>query len=123
MDKLLELILSPSGLVTAVGLVLTGLSFLLGSSEVRRRRVALATYHAFHIVEDMDTERADAKLDKAVEGLKAADDWMKAHGWRPLKPGEQEVAKLGFQALHGEDKVELARATAALTAAAVPSPR
>lgn len=117
MTELLNSLLTPAGIATAVGVLLAGLAFVLGTAEVRRRRVALAVFHAFHIVADLDDELGTTKLDKVREGLKAADEWMRANGWRELKPGEVEVAKLGFRALHGEDKVRLARATAALSTA------
>lgn len=97
----------------AIGLLLaSGLPFLAKFivGAVRRRNIALGTYYVFHIVEDIadaitDGSTTDKVFDKAAEGLKQFDNYMKANGWRPLKPGEQEVALLKFKALHGEDIV------------------
>ncbi|MCI0573031.1 MAG: hypothetical protein L0Y66_19975, partial [Myxococcaceae bacterium] len=106
----LDFLLSPTG----IGLVLGALALLLGSSEVRRRRVALATYHAFHIVEDLKRETPGMPaLVKIGEGLRAADEYMRANGWRPFKPGEQEAAKLTFSAMHGEQQTSLRSQVAA----------
>lgn len=82
----------------ALGL-LGGLSFM---SARRRKLVALATYHAYHVVEDLTAQGLlPAGATKVQAGLQAADQWMAANGWRELKPGEQEVAKLSFSAMHG----------------------
>lgn len=108
---------SPTGIIALLGVA----GFLLGSAEVRRRRVALAIYHAFHVVEDVNAEfepgDTGSKLDKVRLGLKAADDWMVANGWRPLKPGEQDVAKLGFRRLNGEAEEAAAIQAKAMTQA------
>lgn len=120
LKSLVELALSPTGLATIVGLLLGGVGLLTGTNAIRRRRVALAVYHAFHVVEDLDTELNSATLDKAVEGLKAADSWLKANGWRELKPGEQEVARLEFTALNGQMHAE---AKVAAQAQALSSPK
>jgi len=102
LKTLLELATSPSGIATIVGVVFGGIGLLTGTNAIRRRRVALAVYHAFHLVEDLDNELGTEHLDKVSSGLKAADEWMRANGWRALKPSEQEVAKLGFTALNGQ---------------------
>src|SRR5688572_590680 len=102
--EVLKALLTPANIAIAVSGAVGLLGLLLGGAEVRRRRVALAVYHAFHIVEDIGREKVgDDVFDKAAAGLKAADDYMKANGWRALKPGEQEVALLGFKSLHGEN--------------------
>jgi hypothetical protein len=101
LGSLLDALFSPGGITALVSVVMAGMALVVGSSEVRRRRVALATYHAFHIVEDLDTEAPGPALDKVKTGLEAADKYMLANGWRALKPGEQEVAKMGFQSLNG----------------------
>lgn len=125
MKSLLELALSPTGLATIVGLLLGGVGLLTGTNAIRRRRVALAVYHAFHVVEDLDTELNNTTLDKAVEGLKAADNWLKANGWRELKPGEQELAKLEFTAMNGQMHADIKAQAQALTSAvsSIPSPQ
>lgn len=97
-------LLSPGNVALALGGALTLLGLLLGPSEVRRRRVAKAVYRAFQIVNDVDEERGDAALDKPVAGLKAANEWMKANGWRELTLEEQALARLEFSAMHGEEK-------------------
>lgn len=125
--KLLELVTSPAGLGTIATVVMGALGALLGSNEIRRRRVALGVFHAFHIVEDIGAEiPGDDAFDKVARGLKAVDDYLKANGWRPLKPGELEVAKLGFQSLNGASKLAekvtanaQVEATKALTSPAV----
>lgn len=122
-QHLLDLVLSPAGLAMGVGAIGSVLGLIFGASEVRRRRVALGVYHAFHVVEDAaaETEGTDA-LDKAAAGLKALNEWMVAQGWRPLKPGEEVVAKLGFTALNGQTKVSEKVAAAAVEAASPPAP-
>ena len=122
-QHLLDLVLSPAGLAMGVGAIGSVLGLIFGASEVRRRRVALGVYHAFHVVEDAsaETEGTDA-LDKAAAGLKALNEWMVAQGWRPLKPGEEVVAKLGFTALNGATKVSEKVAAAAVEAARPPAP-
>ena len=117
LQTILEFVFSLKGIAALVSLTGAGLGLLAGSHEVRRRRIALGIHHAFNIVEDIDTERGDATLDKAVAGLRALDAWMLANGWRPLKPREQELAKLGFSSIHGMQRAVTATAEAALAAA------
>lgn len=123
--SLLSALLSPGGVAAALAVLGAILGAILGPSEVRRRRVALGAYYAFHIVEDIDKESTNPTLDKVATGLKALDQYFVANGWRPLKPGEQEVAKLQFTALNGQT-VAAAKATATGVAMAVakaqPSP-
>ncbi|WP_244237247.1 hypothetical protein [Corallococcus llansteffanensis] len=58
-------------------------------------------------MEDIAAEDpADNGWDKAARGLQVIDAWLVAQGWRPLKPGEQELVKLEFKSLHGEEKVQ-----------------
>lgn len=122
-QHLLDLVLSPAGLAMGIGAVGSVLGIIFGVNAVRRRRVALGVYHAFHVVEDLaaETEGEDA-LDKATAGLKALNEWMVANGWRPLKPGEEVVAKLGFTALNGQTKLAEKAAAAAVEAASPPAP-
>lgn len=86
--------------VTLIGGIFGGAKWL---SARRKKLIALATYHAFHMTEDAcnETEGEDV-FDKVKFALMKADEYMVANGWRPLKPGEVTRAKLGFQALHGE---------------------
>jgi hypothetical protein len=119
MQPVLDVILSPKGLAALSSVLGSLVLLVLGTGLVRRRRVALATYHAFHIVEDVAAEcRADGKdfpfLTKAAAGLQYANDWMASNGWRPLKPGEEERAELTFKSLHGERKAAEPRGVAGL---------
>lgn len=120
--KLVELITSPTGLGTIATVVLGAIGALMGTNEIRRRRVALAVYHAFHIVEDLSKETDTTVDDKIAAGLKAADEYLIANGWRALKPGEQPVAKLGFKSLNGASALAEKVQTAALEAAVTPAP-
>lgn len=127
MSALLEQFLTPSGIATAIGVLLTGIGLVMGGKEVRRRRVALAVYHGYQIVNDIDAERGDTTLDKVVEGLKAADNWMKSNGWRQLRTGEQDIAIATFKSIHGQEKQAVkmqaeAQALAAQLAAAADVP-
>lgn len=126
LTQLTDLLFSNGGLATVVTVLFSVVGMLI-TTEVRRRRVALAVYHAFHIVEDASTELGpNAIIDKVSSGLRAADDYLKANGWRALKPGEQAVAKLGFTSLNGAsklaEKVQAAAIEAAAPAANPPSP-
>lgn len=102
-DFLLSL-LTPENIAWAVGALMTVAAGFVGTKEIRRRRIALAAYYAFNIVKDLadETPGPDA-LDKVAAGLKAADDYMKANGWRALKPGEAELAKLSIKAFRGAE--------------------
>ncbi|NOK05806.1 MULTISPECIES: hypothetical protein [Myxococcus] len=125
LDTILASVFTPSGIATVFGVVGTGVALFAGGSwlnERRKRRIALAAFHAFNIVEDIAAENPeDNGWDKAARGLQVADEWFRANGWRPLKPHEQTVVQLSFKALHGEQKAaqKATRATdeAALAAA------
>ena len=121
-QTLLDMLLSPSGLAMLVGAVGSVLGLVLGADVVRRRRVALAAYHAFHIVEDLASETDNKVDDKVAEGLKALDAYLVANGWRPLKPGETEVAKLTFTAMNGASKLAEKVAAGAIEAAKPEAP-
>lgn len=121
-QTLLDMLLSPSGIAMLVGAVGSVLGLVLGADVVRRRRVALAAYHAFHIVEDLASETDNKVDDKVAEGLKALDAYLVANGWRPLKPGETEVAKLTFTSLNGSSKLAEKVTAAAIEAAKPEAP-
>lgn len=97
--------LTPQGIASAVLTVLGLIAGAAGLSAQRKRQVAIVTEHAFHCVEDFAATTESDIDDKVALGLKKADEWMRAQGWRPLKPGEVEVVKLGFSALNGATKV------------------
>ncbi|QQR46543.1 TrbC/VirB2 family protein [Myxococcus xanthus] len=108
LDTIIASVFTPSGIATVLGAVGTGVALFAGGSwlsERRKRRIALAAFHAFNIVEDIAAENPeDNGWDKAARGLQVADEWFRANGWRPLKPHEQAVVKLSFSAIHGEQK-------------------
>jgi hypothetical protein len=95
-------------------------------TAVRKRRIALATYHAFHMVEDLVDEcEAENKsfpyLNKAKAGLAMLDEYMRTQGWRPAKPGEQAAAQLDFKSMNAQ--LNLKRELAAQAASVVlPTP-
>lgn len=106
MQALVDLILTPTGITMVLGLIGAILGAFQWMTAARKSYVALAVKVAFNVVEDVVALRrkhgvTDA-LDKVAEGLKAADAWMQANGWRALSETEQQVAKLGFQALNAE---------------------
>ncbi|AEI65584.1 hypothetical protein [Corallococcus macrosporus] len=108
LDTILSSVLTPGGIATGLGVLAAGVGLFWGGewlSERRKRRIALAAFHAFNIVEDIAAEDpADNGWDKAARGLQVVDEWFRANGWRPLKPHEQAVVKLSFSAIHGEQK-------------------
>ena len=97
--------LTPTGIASAVLTVLGLIAGAAGLSAQRKRQIAIVTEHAFHAVEDFAATTETPIDDKVALGLKKADEWMRAQGWRPLKPGEVEVVKLGFEAINGATKV------------------
>src|SRR5690554_5402193 len=101
-DFLLSL-LTPENIAWAVTAILGLVAGLIGANVVRRRRIALATYHAFHIVQDIadETPGKDA-ADYIAAALKAANDYMVKNGWRPLKEGEKALVEVGVQSLKGQ---------------------
>ncbi|MCY1042687.1 hypothetical protein OV208_15285 [Corallococcus sp. bb12-1] len=110
-SSILDALLTPANIGIALGVIASGVGLFFGGTwltTARKRRIAMAAYHAFHIVEDVASEDpADNGLDKASRGLKVIDNWMKANGWRALKPGEQEAAKLEFRSMHGAQAAEV----------------
>lgn len=125
-------LLTPANVAAGVGGVLALLGGFQFFTAKRKRILALAAFHAFHIVEDIDNEiddgsTAKATFDKAAAGLKQVDAYLVANGWRPMKPNEQPAAALALQAIHGgevaKEKLVVAQAEAAVAAqAAVPKP-
>lgn len=116
LDTLKANFLSPAGL----GGLLATVAAIIGSiswfNQKRKKLIALAAFYAFHIIEDIGLEKeGNDAFDKAAAALKKLDEYMVANGWRALKPGEVEVAKMQLQALHG---AEVAKAKVAEAAAA-----
>ena len=112
--------LTPQGIASVVLTVLGPIAGAAGLSAQRKRQIAIVTEHAFHGVEDFAATTETTVDDKVAAGLKIADEWMRAQGWRPLKPNEAEVVKLGFSALNGQTKV--AEKVAEAQAAVPPKP-
>lgn len=105
-SALLEQFLSPSGIATAVFTLATVIFGFVQLEARRKNQIALGTYHAFHIVEDLAATTENTIDDKVAAGLKALDQYFAAQGWRALKPGETEAVKLGFSALNGASKLD-----------------
>jgi len=105
--------ITPQGIASVVLTVLGLIAGAAGLSAQRKRQIAIVTEHAFHGVEDFAATTETTVDDKVAAGLRIADEWMKAQGWRPLRPNETEVVKLGFSALNGSTKVaeKIAEAT------------
>jgi hypothetical protein len=115
-DLILSLFTLPNIAVAATAIVgLLGTIF--GGSALRRRRIALATFHAFHIAQDIASETTgEDAFDKLSAALEAADRYMLANGWRPLKDGEKALVSVHVQSLSGQAK-------ALAAGEATPSPR
>ncbi len=114
-------LLTLSNILWALGLLSGGATLIFGANAIIwKRRLALIVKNAFMVVEDLDAEMANTKLDKTLEFLKAANDFCVANGWRSLKPGEVAVAKLMAKAMNGEAEAQEAIQTKALIAAAMP---
>ena len=110
MQAILDAALSPAGITMILGLLGAIFGAFSWLTAQRKNYVAFAVKLAFNVVEDIVALRKkqgtpDA-LDKVAEGLKAADAWMAANGWKSLTDAEKEVAKLGFQALNAESNAE-----------------
>lgn len=107
--SLLDALLTPGSINAALVIVASAVGLFAGGSwlsTTRKRRIALAAYHAFRVVEDIAAEDLeDNALDKAARGLQVVDKWMRVNKWRPLKPGEQELVRLEFQSMHGALKI------------------
>ncbi|TQF08746.1 hypothetical protein FJV41_48295 [Myxococcus llanfairpwllgwyngyllgogerychwyrndrobwllllantysiliogogogochensis] len=120
-DSILSSLLTPGVIGTGLSIILGAVGLFFGGKEwltARRKRiVATGAYHAFHIVEDWAAlDESENAVDKAAKGLHVLDEWMRTNGWRPLKPGEEELAKMAFKTLHGEQKVAEKVQTAARAA-------
>ncbi|MCY1043315.1 hypothetical protein OV208_18505 [Corallococcus sp. bb12-1] len=107
-SSILDALFTPTNMGVALGIIVGAVGLFAGGTWLtaqRKRRIALGAYHAFHVVEDIAAEDpADNAWDKAAKGLQVLDAWLVAQGWRPLKPGEQELVKLEFKSMHGEQK-------------------
>jgi len=121
-DSILSSLLTPSVIGTGLSIIVGAVGLFFGGqawlTARRKRIIATAAFHAFHIVEDWAAlDESENAVDKVAKGFQVLDEWMRANGWRPLKHGEQELAKLEFKSLHGEQKVAEKVQEAALTAA------
>ncbi|RKG68660.1 hypothetical protein D7V80_11720 [Corallococcus sp. CA054B] len=110
-SSILDALLTPGNIGIGLGIVASAVGLFAGGTWLttrRKRIVATVAFHAFHVVEDfaaMDEE--ENALDKVAKGLEVADSWLKANGWRPLKPWEQEAVKLEFASIHGAQKADV----------------
>ncbi len=116
-------LLTPANLLIVLGIVASifgGFKFF----DVRwKRRIALAAFHAFHVVEDVGNEiEGTDGFDKSARFLAEVDRWFRANGWRPLKPGEQELAKIEASSMHGQQVAAVKVVEAAIAAALPASP-
>lgn len=103
-DRLLDAAMTPEGAALLLGALGSLLGGVVGTSAVRRRRVAKAVQAAYHLVEAVSSETPSPLDDKAAEGLKQLNRYLVANGWREATPAEKALAELEFKALHGEDK-------------------
>lgn len=95
MKDLIISLATPGNIAIAVTGFLGLVALLFAPDALRKRRIALAVFHGYRIAVDVaaETEGQDA-ADIVAAALKAADEYMKANGWRPLKEGELTLAKL-----------------------------
>lgn len=103
-DQLLDLALSPEGAAT-VATVLGALGGLIGTSVVRRRRIAKAVSVAYFAVEALSKETDSPLDDKAAEGLRRLNAYLLKNGWREATAGETAIAHEGFAELAKAEKV------------------
>lgn len=106
LGELAKKFVTPEGIASVVVTVLGLIGGALHLSSRRKEQIAIVTSAAFHGVEDLAATTDNTVDDKIAAGLKIADEWMAAQGWRPLKPGEQEVVKLGFKAINGASALQ-----------------
>lgn len=105
-----------AGIVATIFTVVFGFWKLV---DLRKKQLSIVFHHAYLAVADLaaTTEGEDA-LDKVSAGLKAADEYAVANGWRKLTEAEQAKAKLSFSAQHGAEVLATKIATAAAAAGA-----
>lgn len=110
---------SPGGVASVLGVVLSlvgGVAWLTG----RRKRVLASVFHrAYQGVNDIaaSDDVADG-WDKTAAFMAEIDKRLVAAGWRPLNPDEREVAQLEAKALHGAEQQAIKIASAAAVAGA-----
>lgn len=116
--KIFEGLLSPGGMGVVLTTVLSIVGGLLAHNAIWKRRIALAAYHCFHVVEDIAADdESQNGIDKAAEFLKQLDGYCAANGWRPLKPADKILAQYQAQSMSGQTVVATAQAVAAAAAA------
>ncbi len=106
-----------SNIEWGVGVLLSVGAVATFATQKRKRVLALVVKDVFYATEDAANESGDPNFNKAASALKALDAWCVAHGWRPLTPGEQAIATLKLQSIHGE---EIAKAKVAAAGALGP---
>ncbi len=109
--------LSPAGLAGLLITVLGIIGRFAWATGQRKRIVAKGVHHVYAIVEDIGNEiPGDDTFDKAARGLVELDKWLVLNGWRPATSGEQALAKMDFQAIHGNEIVKAKTIAAAAVA-------
>lgn len=106
LGELAKKFVTPEGLASVAVTLLGLVGGALGLTALRKRQIAIVTQHAFLGVEDFAKTTETDVDDKVAAGLKIANEWMVAHGWRELKPGEENLVKLGFKALNGQSALQ-----------------
>jgi hypothetical protein len=107
------------GLVGLLGLLFSTPFVASHLDAKRKRQIALAVYHGYHIAADTDAELAPggakSTADKITAVLKAADDFMRANGWRPIKGDDtaSDTAAALVKSLAGQAKVAVDATTKA----------
>lgn len=108
MKELLLQFVTPTNITIAVSALLGLAATLLGFakySDSRRRNIALATFHGYHIAKDIaDATKGEDAWDLVAAALESADKYMVANGWRPLKEGEKVLVGMTVQSLKSQDK-------------------
>jgi hypothetical protein len=100
----MENIFSAGAIQVILGVITSALAVFKILNVVRKKNIATAIYHTYHIVEDIAAaDKSENGIDKTAAALKTIDQWMAAQGWRPLKPGEQALAKMAWSSMHAQD--------------------
>ncbi len=113
--------LTPGGVAGALGTVLAIIAGFQWFTGKRKKILATAVYHAFHIVEDVGAMlEGEDNFDKTARFFAAIDAQMIAQGYRELTPGEKALAQLQAQAIHGGE-VAKAKVVESAISAVLPS--
>jgi hypothetical protein len=118
----LENFLTPGGVASALGVVLSLVGGIAWFNQRRKRILASVFHRAFQAVEDIaESDEVEDGFDKTARYLKEVDARLLALGWRPATPEEQVLAKQVATELHGSEIAKAKVAAAAVEAAGSPS--